>query len=333
MWCDFWSARKGEVQFMMLSPEGATPLKLDGFSGVEDLTRKRNSCFNFGASLMPISICQFNDMMINSLTRISGYGNRWSRCRNQRTHGPCCNLRNGTDTQARQICGRVDFHHCSILSFRPLGTTHRCKWQLALRRSALRPLGSHWLLPDSILLLPSPASQLHRPFPPGNPRANRLRRRLLQHRRHAPLHVRHAMGRLHGTSPLPFLLPFPFPITSPLSNPNPPTVPLDLRARPRPALHRRLFHNALHNLGIQVRQIPHVPRTPQTSPPHPHPHPNNNLHLRRKLLQRNHVLAHPSLQRLRPRPRRRRHPRAARRLLHPHRGLRSPLAPLRLPRP
>lgn len=63
-------------------------------------------------------------------------------------------------------------------------------------RTALRSMGSRWILHDSHFLLSPSSSQLDRHVKKGSSGANRLRRRILEHYWHDSLHGWHAMGRI-----------------------------------------------------------------------------------------------------------------------------------------
>ena len=90
-------------------------------------------------------------------------------------------------------------------------------------------------------------------------------------------------------------------------------VLMENRTRLSPSLHRFLPPRRLRNLGSQVRQIPHVPRSPEAISTDPSPHTDHHRHLGCQLLFRHPFLANPSLQCLRSRPCWRRPPRSAHR--------------------
>lgn len=83
---------------------------------------------------------------------------RW----HQRIDCPCRHFRACANSEARQVCCRLDFYHYSVLSVCTLGSAYCISFQLAMDRLAVRSLGDYRLPDDVLLLLPSSSGQLPR---------------------------------------------------------------------------------------------------------------------------------------------------------------------------
>jgi len=106
---------------------------------------------------------------------------------------------------------------------------------------------------------------------------------------------------------------------------------LGIRARPCPLNPRCLSPHRLRCVGSQVCQIPHVPRPSQARSSYSRLDSRHHFHLRRKLLLHSHVLAHASVQRLRPGSSRRGHSRCPHRIQYLGRRLHRTLVVERVP--
>lgn len=83
-------------------------------------------------------------------------------------HSFGCDLRNGTDPQARNLCFCPHLHDPPILSIRAVVATDRIPLELAIYWSHLWNLGGSWHIFGSLLLFSATTSQFQWAFKQGS---------------------------------------------------------------------------------------------------------------------------------------------------------------------